>query len=92
MNDNESWRLDARTNTLTVFDSGDTRATSLIVEQGTVRRLTPVEFERCQGFPDGWTATSWGKPQSDSARYKQLGNAVAVPVADWIAHRLVALS
>ena len=51
-----------------------------------VRRLTPTECERLQGFPDGWTAG-----QSDSARYRQLGNAVAVPVARWIGERIVAL-
>lgn len=49
-----------------------------------VRRLTPVECERLQGFPDGWTAG-----QSDSARYRQLGNAVAVPVVEWIVRRMV---
>jgi site-specific DNA-cytosine methylase len=53
-----------------------------------VRRLTPTECERLQGYPDGWTATSWGKPQSDSARYRQLGNSVAVPVFRWIARRI----
>lgn len=51
-----------------------------------VRRLTPVECERLQGFPDGWTAVN---NQSDSARYRQLGNAVAVPVAEWIGRRIV---
>jgi DNA (cytosine-5)-methyltransferase 1 len=54
-----------------------------------VRRLTPTECERLQGFPDGWTATSWGRPQSDSARYRQLGNSVAVPVFEWVARRIV---
>ena len=49
-----------------------------------VRRLTPVECERLQGFPDGHT-----EGQSDSARYRQLGNAVAVPVAQWIGHRVM---
>lgn len=49
-----------------------------------VRRLTPLECERLQGFPDGWT-----DEQSDSARYRMLGNAVAVPVVQWIADRLV---
>ena len=49
-----------------------------------VRRLTPVECERLQGFPDNWT-----DGQSDSARYRQLGNAVAVPVAEWIGRRIV---
>ena len=47
-----------------------------------VRRLTPRECERLQGFPDDWTAEC-----SDSARYKMLGNAVAVPVVQWIARR-----
>lgn len=58
----------------------------LVVEspKTNVRRLTPLECERLQGFPDGWT-----EGQSDSARYKQMGNAVAVPVVDWIIGRLV---
>lgn len=49
-----------------------------------VRRLMPIECERLQGFPDGWTAG-----QSDTARYKQLGNAVCVNVAEWIGKRIV---
>jgi DNA (cytosine-5)-methyltransferase 1 len=49
-----------------------------------VRRLTPTECERLQGFPDGWTEN-----QADSHRYKQMGNAVAVPVVEWIMERLV---
>lgn len=49
-----------------------------------VRRLMPIECERLQGFPDGWT-----DGQSDSARYRQLGNAVAVPVVEWIGRRIV---
>jgi DNA (cytosine-5)-methyltransferase 1 len=49
-----------------------------------VRRLTPLECERLQGFPDGWT-----EGQTDGHRYKQLGNAVAVPVVSWIIERLV---
>jgi site-specific DNA-cytosine methylase len=53
-----------------------------------VRRLTPTECERLQGFPDDWTSTSEGQSQYDSARYRQLGNAVAVPVVEWIARRL----
>lgn len=56
----------------------------------TVRRLTPTECERLQGFPDGHTATSWGKTQADSPRYKQMGNAVAVPVFTWVARRIAA--
>jgi DNA (cytosine-5)-methyltransferase 1 len=61
----------------------------LAVPGQAVRRLTPTECERLQGFPDGWTATSNGQPQADSPRYRQLGNAVAVPVAAWIAHRIL---
>lgn len=49
-----------------------------------VRRLTPVECERLQGFPDGYT-----DGQSDSTRYRQLGNAVAVPVVEWLARRII---
>ena len=49
-----------------------------------VRRLTPLECERLQGFPDNWT-----EGQSDSARYKQMGNAVAVPVIEWIISGIV---
>ena len=52
-----------------------------------VRRLTPLECERLQGFPDGWT-----EGQSDAQRYKQLGNAVAVPVIEWIGKRIMELS
>lgn len=53
----------------------------------TVRRLTPRECERLQGFPDDWTLLN--PPQSDSARYRQCGNAVAVPVAAWLGQRIV---
>jgi DNA (cytosine-5)-methyltransferase 1 len=49
-----------------------------------VRRLTPVECERLQGFPDGWTAGF-----ADTIRYRMLGNAVAVPVAEWIGRRIM---
>ena len=49
-----------------------------------VRRLTPIECERLQGFPDNWT-----EGQSDTHRYKQMGNAVAVPVVQWIVDRIV---
>jgi len=48
-----------------------------------VRRLTPTESERLQGFPDGWT-----EDQADSHRYKQMGNAVTVNVIEWIGFRL----
>jgi DNA (cytosine-5)-methyltransferase 1 len=51
-----------------------------------VRRLTPTECERLQSFEDGWTSG-----QSDSARYRQLGNAVCVNVIEWIARRIHAV-
>lgn len=55
-----------------------------------VRRLTPVECERLQGFPDGYTNIPWrGKPESpDGPRYKALGNSMAVPVMRWIGERI----
>lgn len=56
----------------------------LVAQTSVVRRLTPMECERLQGFPDGWT-----DGQADSHRYKQMGNAVCVNVVDWIVKRLV---
>ncbi len=54
-----------------------------------VRRLTPVECERLQGFPDDYTAiTVRGKPAADGPRYKALGNSWAVPCARWIGKRI----
>ena len=50
-----------------------------MVATSQVRRFTPLECERLQGFPDNWT-----EGQSDTNRYKQMGNAVAVPVVEWI--------
>ncbi len=51
----------------------------------TVRRLTPTECERLQGYPDGWTAYGHdGKLISDSSRYMMLGNSVAVPCVAYI--------
>jgi DNA (cytosine-5)-methyltransferase 1 len=52
-----------------------------------VRRLTPLECERLMGWPDDWTAG-----QSDTHRYKQCGNGVASPVAQWIAQQLLKLN
>jgi site-specific DNA-cytosine methylase len=54
-----------------------------------VRRLTPRECERLQGFPDDYTLTPYrGKPASDGPRYKALGNSMAVPVMRWIGERM----
>jgi DNA (cytosine-5)-methyltransferase 1 len=57
-----------------------------------VRRLTPTECERLQGFPDGWTDVPHrGKPAADGPRYKALGNSWAVPCAAWIGRRIEAV-
>jgi len=55
-----------------------------------VRRLTPMECERLQGFPDDWTNIPWrGKPTApDGPRYKACGNSMAVPVMRWIGERI----
>ena len=59
-----------------------------------VRRLTPVECERLQGFPENWSRISWkGKPENqcpDGPRYKACGNSMAVPVMRWIGERIAA--
>ena len=57
---------------------------AMVRASSVVRRLTPTECERLQGFPDGWT-----DGQADSHRYKQMGNAVAVPVVEWIINRII---
>ena len=60
-----------------------------------VRRLTPLECERLQGFPDGHTLIGWkGKPADDcpdGPRYKAIGNSMAVPVMRWIGRRIAAV-
>ena len=54
-----------------------------------VRRLTPKECERLQGFPDGYTDVTYrGKPAADGLRYRALGNSMAVPVMAWIGNRI----
>ena len=61
-----------------------------VVNVGTaVRRLTPTECERLQGFKDGHTLVPYrGKPAADGPRYKALGNSMAVPVMRWIGERI----
>ncbi len=68
----------------------DTDACSIAVMTGiAVRRLTPTEAERLQGFQDGYTAVPFrGKPAGDAPRYKALGNSFAVPVVRWIGSRI----
>ena len=54
-----------------------------------VRRLTPRECERLQGYPDDWTLVPYrGKPAADGPRYRALGNAFPVPVLRWIGERI----
>ena len=73
-------------------------STDLCNQYGIVRRLTPTECERLQGFPDGWTDIgAWTdekgklhKEPSDSARYKTLGNSIALPPWKWVLKRLCA--
>ena len=88
------------------FNSYEEKATTLlarmykdppIIKKHIVRRLTPLECERLQGFPDGWTdigewVDSKGKKhkEADSPRYKALGNSVAIPPWKWVLKRLCA--
>lgn len=58
---------------------------------GQVRRLTPKECERLQGFPDDWTLHGKVKIIANSKRYKMLGNAVAVNCSEWIGRRLLSV-
>ena len=60
-----------------------------IASRSLVRRLTPAECEKLQGFPPGWTDVPYrGKPAKDGPRYKALGNSFAVPVVRWIGERI----
>lgn len=95
--DPETWVPDDCAGTLSPWDAGDASRTPQAVVDGdlAVRRLTPRECERLQGFPDDWTDVPLrtlknGKVKnvSDSGRYSLMGNAVAVPVVAWIARRL----
>jgi DNA (cytosine-5)-methyltransferase 1 len=65
-----------------------------VVSAMQVRRLTPTECERLQGFPDGYTNISWRKASEspDGPRYKALGNSMAVPVMGWIGKRIQQVS
>ena len=66
------------------FDGGGAaRQTHLIAQGGRLRTLTLTEWERLQGFPDGWTE---GLP--DSARFTALGNAMHVGMAEWLGRRI----
>jgi DNA (cytosine-5)-methyltransferase 1 len=61
----------------------------LIVTPHYVRRLTPLEYERMQGYPDYWTMYGHdGRVISDGQRYKALGNSIAVPCLEFIMERI----
>ena len=77
--------------TLNAMDnSSESFATVLGTTTTGVRRLTPTECERLQGFPDDYTDIPWrGQPHSpDGPRYRALGNSMAVPVMNWIGKRI----
>ena len=68
---------------------GGNQGGDVVTQASAVRRLTPTECERLQGFPDGYTLIPYrGKPASDGPRYKALGNSMAVPVMRWIGERI----
>jgi DNA (cytosine-5)-methyltransferase 1 len=78
---------------LIVYDSGrlDFESETFVAHtlRSAVRRLTPRECERLQGFSDDYTLIPWrGKPARDGPRYKAIGNSMAVPVMRWIGRRI----
>jgi DNA (cytosine-5)-methyltransferase 1 len=93
VDDFETWQEGVTAPTLSTFENtGEVRATVAVTTALSVRRLTPVECERLQGFPDDWTSVPFrGKPASDAPRYKAIGNSMAVPVVRWIGERIAAI-
>lgn len=88
---NYKYHVDEKSSTLRCTAAND--CFDLILDNGRkIRRLTPVECERLQGFPDNWTRISWrGKSADqcpDTPRYKAIGNSMAVPVMRWIGERI----
>ena len=77
--------------TVKVGGSGCSNPPAVATEK-LVRRLTPIEVERLQGFPDDYTNIPWrGKTAPDSRRYKAMGNSMAVPVMRWLGQRIADL-
>lgn len=74
----------------TLRAGGDGGTNDIVRDGYIVRRLTPMECERLQGFPDDWTDVPYrGKEHApDTARYKACGNSMAVPVMRWIGERI----
>ena len=78
--------IGGETDPMFTLTKGDKHAVAQAMQ---VRRLTPVECERLQGFPDNYTdIKAKGKPTPDGPRYKALGNSWAVPVVAWIGRRI----
>jgi DNA (cytosine-5)-methyltransferase 1 len=79
-------------NTLNTNFNASGRNTPMLRQASKVRRLTPTECERLQGFPDDYTQIPWrNKPAEncpDGPRYKAMGNSMAVPVMRWIGERI----
>lgn len=91
-NQREEIRTVAVAGALAGIRRGDAKNETLLA-QTAVRRLTPRECERLQGFPDDYTLIPYrGKPASDGPRYKALGNSMAVPVMRWIGARIKGLA
>ena len=83
--------------TVAPLQARDYKGGKLITTRYIVRRLTPLECERLQGYPDGWTdigeytdTTGKTKKSSDAARYKALGNSIALPPWKWVMKRISA--
>ena len=101
-NEGQGWDETEINDTLNIFDTGEIRTPTLIVKEKemeeirtVVRRLTPKECERLQGFPDDWTnigewVDSKGKKHKDAdgPRYKALGKSIALPFWQWMAEKI----
>jgi DNA (cytosine-5)-methyltransferase 1 len=75
--------------TIDAAQSKMNRGQGVMGSNAQVRRLTPRECERLQGFPDDYTLTPYrNKPATDGPRYKALGNSMAVPVMAWLGKRI----
>lgn len=88
---------DAINGALQSMASNNINSNNVVRTRYTVRRLTPLECERLQGYPDGWTdigeyidSNGRKKQSSDAARYKTLGNSIAIPPWKWVMKRLCA--
>lgn len=94
----QGWTETETNDSLNTFENTESRTPTAIVQQkgAVVRRLTPLECERLQGFPDGWTNIGeWtdtkGKKHkpADAPRYKALGNSIALPFWEFLAARMI---